>query len=231
MIEIISAGNNEILWPRLSARLGEMLRQVLSTQDAANLAVVGGRSAAVIFDALLAEEVAWNRVHVFMADERLVPADHPDSNFRLLREHLIAPLVRSGRMAPDHAHPFPYDPASPDSGAAAYGRALEKHGARFDIILLSAGEDGHVASLFPHHPALAGELRGFVALHDAPKPPPGRMTASVPLLRTASKAVLIFAGESKRAAYEMFRSPGPIQDCPARLVHSIGEAVVFTDLD
>jgi 6-phosphogluconolactonase len=231
MIEIISAGNNEILWSRIAARLGEMLRQVLSVQGSANLAVVGGRSAAVIFDALLAEEIDWNRVHVFMADERLVSADHPDSNFRLMREHLIVPLVRSGRMEPDHAHPFPYDPASPDAGAAVYGRVLETHGARFDIILLSAGEDGHVASLFPHHPALAWERRGFVVLHDAPKPPPGRMTASVPLLRTASKAVLVFAGESKRDAYGMFRLSGSLEDCPARLVHAIGEAVVFTDLD
>lgn len=214
----------------IAGRLGKMLRQALSERGAVNLAVVGGRSVALIFDALRDEDVDWSRVHLFLADERLVPDDHAESNFRLLRDHLVAPLVRSGRMAPGNAHPFPFDPGSPDFGTAAYGRVLEEHGSRFDIVLLSAGEDGHVASLFPHHGAVAGKELGFLVLHDAPKPPPGRMTASVPLLLSASRAILVFAGESKRDAYEMFRSPGSTQECPARLVHAIAEACVFTAL-
>ena len=218
------------LWSAVAERLGEMLRKALKKRDAVNLAVVGGRSVATVFDALLSEEVDWSRVNLFTADERLVPVDHADRNFRLLHNHLVAPLMRSGRMPPENAHSFPYDPASPDFGAEAYGRVLGDHGGRFDILLLSAGEDGHVASLFPHHPAMADERLGFIALHDAPKPPAGRVTASVPLLLTATQAILMFIGESKRDAFTMFRSPGPLEDCPARLVRAIPEVSVFTDL-
>ncbi len=230
MTEDIFVKKEGRLWPAMAERLGEMLRKALEKRDAVNLAVVGGRSVAAVFDALLAEEADWSRVNLFTADERLVPVDHAERNFRLLHNHLVAPLVRSGRMPPENAHSFPYDPARPDFGAEAYGRVLGDHGGRFDILLLSAGEDGHVASLFPHHPAMANPRSGFVTLHDAPKPPAGRMTASVPLLLTASKAILMFIGESKRDAYTMFTAPGPIADCPARLVHAIPEVSVYTDL-
>jgi 6-phosphogluconolactonase len=230
MAENVFVRNDGKLWSAIAACLGGMLRETLAVKGSANLAVVGGRSVAAVFDALLSERVDWTGVHMFMADERLVPEDHADSNFRLLRSHLVDHLARTGRMAAANAHPFPYDPGSPDCGAAAYGRVLAGHGSRFDVLLLSAGEDGHVASLFPHHPAMTDARRGFMVLRDAPKPPPGRMTASVPLLLTAPKAILLFLGESKRDAYAGFGSAGPVEACPARLVHSIEDAVVFTDL-
>lgn len=216
---------------RAAAHLCRQLLGVLRHKPRAVLAVPGGRSVARIFEALRGEAVDWGRVDVFVLDERLVPLHDPDSNFRLLREHLLEPLRQEGHTGPA-AHPFIADPALPDSGALAYERELEACGSGFDVLLLSAGEDGHVGSLFPDHHCLADPRHGFVVMDDAPKPPPRRMSASLALLLAARAAVLLFAGPAKAGAYARFKDPAtPITSCPARLVLELPEAVVISDLD
>lgn len=223
--------DQDLLLRQAAARLCVALRDVLRVRERAVIAVPGGRSVARVFECMRREELAWSRVHFFMVDERLVPADHPDSNFRLLREHLIEPLQREGRLDAGAGHPFPLDMTSADRGAGTYDRTLADYGSRFDVVLLSAGEDGHVASLFPNHPCVRDERHGFLVMDDAPKPPPGRVTASASLVRTAGVGVLLFLGRGKGRAYEMFLDPavGAVS-CPAKLVLETHSPFVFTDL-
>ena len=116
-------------------------------------------------------------------------------------------------------------------GAGRYERVLAGQGFRYDIILLSAGEDGHVGALFPRHHSLADMHHGFIVMDDSPKPPPERMTSSLSLLRTAQAAVLLFVGAAKREAFDKFKDADcQIIDCPAKLVLSMKDAAVFTDL-
>ena len=96
-------------------------------KDYVVLGVPGGRSAAEIFEALKKEDISWDKVHVFMVDERLVPEDHEDSNFRLVKEHLAEALPE------ENVHPYNEN----------YEQELKKYGGAYDIILLSSGEDGH----------------------------------------------------------------------------------------
>lgn len=217
--------------PRLAARrLCAELRGVLDVRGRAVLAVPGGRSVARVFEAMRQERLDWGQVHVFLVDERLVPMDHPDSNFRLLREHLVDPLAREGRMPPQ-AHPFPGDAPDPQRAARDYDGALAELGSRFDVVLLSAGEDGHVASLFPDHHSLMDARHGFFVMDDAPKPPPGRMSASASLLRACGTGVLLFAGRAKAAAFARFTDPSAsVSSCPAKLMLQMGNPFVFTDL-
>jgi 6-phosphogluconolactonase len=213
------------------SHLCEKLRAALADRESVNLAVPGGRSVAAIFQALLGEQLDWRRVHLFIVDERLVPVDHPDSNFQLLQERLVAPLAQAGRIDPGNAHPFLLDPASADRGAARYEQVLAGFGFRYDVVLLSAGEDGHVGALFPRHHSVEDRHHGFIVMDDSPKPPPGRMTSSLSLLQTASAAVLIFAGAAKREAYGRFNDEScPVSACPAKLALAIGDLTVFTDL-
>ena len=217
---------------RLAAsRVCDTLRDVLSVRERAVIAVPGGRSAARIFETMGREDLDWHRVHFFMVDERLVSLDHPDSNFRLLREHLVEPLAREGRTPPQ-AHPFPGDAPDPERAAGEYGRALEELGSRFDVVLLSSGEDGHVASLFPDHHSVMDARHGFLVMDDAPKPPPGRMSASASLVRACGVGVLLFAGRSKAAAFARFMDPSAsVSSCPAKLVLRMETHYVFTDLE
>lgn len=231
MIRIVREPDPERLLQRAGRELCAKIRDVLARQGRAVLAVPGGRSAAAIFRAMLAEDLDWRRVHFFIVDERLVQADHADSNFRLLRENLVEPLERAGSIEAENAHPFVLDPGVADRGAARYERELAAFGLRYDVILLSAGEDGHVGALFPRHHSAADRHHGFIVMHDSPKPPPGRMSSSLSLMQTAAAAVLLFAGEGKREAFAKFNDEGcSVIDCPARLVRAIADATVFTDL-
>ena len=231
MTAIIREQDQERLLHAAGRHLCERVRGVLAVKRQAVLAVPGGRSAATIFRAMLHEELDWRRVHFFIVDERLVPVDHPDSNFKLLHDHLVAPLAQAGKIDPGNAQPFVLDAASTDRGAARYGRALADLGFRYDVVLLSAGEDGHVGALYPRHHSIEDPHHGYIVMNDSPKPPPGRMTSSLSLMLTASAAVLVFAGAAKCEAWGKFNDKAcPVADCPAKLVLAIGDAAVFTDL-
>ncbi|MDZ7699033.1 MAG: 6-phosphogluconolactonase [Deltaproteobacteria bacterium] len=223
--------DQERLLKSAAHQLCEGIRGVLAEREHVNLAVPGGRNVAKIFQAMQEEEVDWQQVHFFMIDERLVPVDHPDSNYKLLKDHFIDPLAEAGRITPGNAHPFILDPAGADYGAGHYERVLAEHGFRYDIILLSSGEDGHVGALYPHHPSIMDTHHGFLVMHDSPKPPPDRMTSSLSLMQTAEIAVLLFVGEAKHTAMEKFNDAAcSVTDCPAKLVQSVKDAMVFTDL-
>jgi 6-phosphogluconolactonase len=196
------------------------------------LGLCGGRSAEGIFRRLAAcPQLPWKQTHLFMVDERMVPLDHPDSNFALARIHLITPLVKAGLLPPENSHPLELNPTDPESGVAKLTKMFDACGDRFDIALLSAGEDGHIAGLYPNHHSIRSNERLFLTMEDSPKPPPNRLTSSRALLGRSRACVLLFMGEAKRAALDRFLSdPIDVESCPAQIVRQIGETHVFTDL-
>lgn len=231
MVAIITEANQDQLMRHAAQVLCGKVQEILAGQEQVNLAVPGGRSVVPIFKAMRRAPVDWRRVHFFIIDERLAPLDHPDSNYKLLLDHFIAPLITEGRISPENAHPFILDPARPDRGARAYEQTLAEHGMRYDIILLSSGEDGHVGALFPRHHSVMNSHHGFIVMDDSPKPPPGRMTSSLSLMCTAQSALLLLVGEAKRQALRRFNDPTlGVEDCPAKLVLGLDDAAVFTDL-
>lgn len=196
-------------------------------------AVCGGRSVAEIFRRLVAKpEISFAKVHVFMADERVVPRESPDWNGAIIEEYLIGPLVAAGRMAQTQWHPFEGRPNLADFGAAAYSSELKALGGSIDLLLLSAGEDGHIASLFPGqtHGGASGDL--YLPVAHSPKPPSHRISLSAQAVARARGAALLFTGEGKRQALETFiTGSGGESACPARYVLKVGPHQVFTDLN
>jgi 6-phosphogluconolactonase len=232
MVTTIDEKDQGRLLQKAAGVLCEKLRQALAAKTQVNVAVCGGRNVEKIFQVMRGEEVEWRRVHFFIIDERLVPIDHPDSNYKLLKENLVDPLARAGKIPEENAHPFILDPSREDRGAAAYERVLAEHGSRYDIILLSAGEDGHVGALYPNHHSMTNSHHGFIIMHDSPKLPPDRMTSSLCLMQSADIALILFVGEGKREAYNKFKDVQcPVSDCPSKLVLALKDATVFTDLN
>ncbi len=232
MLTTIAERDQERLMEKAAQKLCEKLREALAVKTHVNVAVCGGRNVARIFKEMEGEHVEWQRIHFFIIDERLVPVDHPDSNYKLLRDYLIDPLVRAGRITAESAHPFILDPDREDCGADLYERALAEHGMRYDIILLSSGEDGHVGALYPNHHSVMNRHHGFIVMHDSPKPPADRMTSSLSLMQSADVALILFVGEGKREAYKKFKDERiPLAACPAKVVLALKDTTVVTDLD
>lgn len=200
------------------------------------IGLCGGRSVVGLLSALEQESHdqprdLLARVQFFMVDERLVPLSDEQSNFGGLKKLLFDKLVSEGAISASQLHPFIPDSSAPDYGCAAYLKELERFGGRFTVVVLGVGEDGHVAGLFPSHPALNETARGFFPFFDSPKPPPARMTAGKALVTSADLSLVLLLGEGKRAAWATFSAAAvPPSQCPALLATGARQCVVITDL-
>jgi 6-phosphogluconolactonase len=155
------------------------------------LVLAGGTTPARCYELLADMAVEWGRVTVLFGDERCVPPDHPDSNYRMARQTLL------DRVAPATVLRMPAE-LGPDEGAEEYERTI-KNLIPLDVVILGIGEDGHTASLFPNHPGL--EAKGLVAgIRDSPKPPPERVTLTLETIQGARQVIILATGKGKAEA-------------------------------
>jgi 6-phosphogluconolactonase len=169
-----------------AADIAEALRK-----DSRSLVLAGGTTPQRCYELLSGIELAWGRVSILFGDERCVPPDHPDSNYRMAREALL------DRVSPATVYRMPAE-LGPDEGAALYAHVVAAV-APLDLVVLGVGEDGHTASLFPEHPAL--KATGWTAgIHDSPKPPPERVTLTLRALRDARRVLILATGAGKADA-------------------------------
>ncbi len=197
----------EALATRLIARLVELQRDYRVCQ----VALTGGRIATQAYQRLAAEgprsAVDWGRVELWWGDERFVPADDSDRNAKQALD------VFGGRLAlrPELIHPMPAADGGLDLDAAAEAYAAELGSCVFDICLLGMGPDGHVTSIFPEHPSAYADGR-VIPVRSSPKPPPERISLTLPVLNTASEVWFVVTGSDKAAATKMaLLGAGPVQ--------------------
>lgn len=187
------------------------------------VAMPGGRSIIGMLKILARDTtMRWEGVHFYMVDERLVPIQDEQSNYRQLHELLLGPCKISGV-------PFVYKDTQPDYGKSDYEHELKKVGGAFDIVLLGAGEDGHVAGLYPSHHSITNQETGYLLMDDSPKPPPKRITATRKLIEQSTIGILLFSGQQKKQAFEHFMDPTiPIERCPAKIIERIPTQYIVT---
>ena len=184
----------EILAGRLAA--------ALAARGEAHIALNGGSTPRPVYEQLPALLPDWSGVHLWFGDERCVPPDDAESNYRLAAET----LVPGATIAPDRVHRMRGE-LGPEEGARAYAAELAEHLELddagmpvLDVVHLGLGQDGHTASLFPQHEALRITGWATVAITDSPKPPPERISLSLGCLNAARARVLHTVGEGKREA-------------------------------
>lgn len=168
-----------------------------------SVALAGGSTPALLHGALAQppyrERAPWREIHWFWGDERTVPPDHADSNYRMAMETLLGPLGVSA----DRIHRMPAERPDREQAAAEYEQEIRRHVPcgpggipELDVVFLGVGTDGHTASLFPGSAAL-DELTRLVAANYAPGPNAWRMTMTYPLLRAARHILLFVTGDPK----------------------------------
>jgi len=206
------------------------LRKTIRKKGLAVLAVSGGQSVRGIFELLTEKKILWQKVHIFMVDERLVYLNDKESNYKLVYNTLLKKLIRKNKLPKENLHPFVFT-GKIKRDIENYKRELNAVSDHFDVVLLSAGEDGHIASLFPNHETIKSKKEFYISTNKSPKLPKGRMSASRRLLSKSKVFILLFFGESKRKAFENFNNPRlSICDCPAKIVKQIKKSYVLTDL-
>jgi 6-phosphogluconolactonase len=228
-----------LVYPDLAAlqadaaeRLVALIEQAVAIRGRALVALSGGSAPPGVFrwlcDEPLRGRVPWAVLSLIWADERLVPFDHPDSNYLMARQTLL-----------DHV-PIPSEQVYPvatyyrgDEAAAVYQRQLEAllavHEGQIDVALLGMGPDGHTASLFPGFPQLEAPPEALVvAVTGAPKPPPERITLTAHALNRARTAIFLVAGADKAPQVRTaLRGPYAPATTPAQLVRPPDGQVIW----
>jgi len=183
---------------RLAAEFEAEGQRALSARGRFTIALPGGSVAAAFFPRLARVAFDWPAADFFWVDERGVAPSHSDSNYHAAWTLWLGPVgVPANRI-----HRMPADRDNLAAAAQSYEAELGRiAGAppRLDFVLLGTGPDGHVASLFRAHPLLREDSRAVSFLVDAPKPPPRRMTLTMPILCGAGRVVVAALGESKAA--------------------------------
>lgn len=172
------------------------------------LALPGGSVARQFLPALGQASVDWTRADLFWSDERAVPPEDPESNYGLAS----SAWLQNAGLPPACIHRMPADAADLNAAARQYQStlvALLGSPPVLDVALLGMGPDGHVCSLFPGHPLLTEERQFVAAVFDSPKPPPRRLTLTLPALAACRLVVVAAFGSGKAPVVaEALRDPG-----------------------
>lgn len=210
-----------------------MTAAALAATGPFRVSLSGGSTPKALF-ALLASDAfigrfPWSRVSWYWGDERFVPYDHPESNYRMTREAMLS----KAPVPPENIHPVPAD-GTPEAAALRYEQTLQAaYGAErldptrplFDMTLLGLGPDGHTASLLPGEPVLDERTRWVAAVsHGRPEV---RITMTYPVIESSRQVAFLVAGKEKATIFNSIRRGG--SDVPAARVNPVGDLVWFVD--
>jgi 6-phosphogluconolactonase len=195
---VVVVPDADVLAETVASRLVAKIVDAQAERGTASVVLTGGRIAAKVLrtvkDLPAARAIDWSQVDLWWGDERFLPAGDPDRNETQARAALLDALP----LTAARVHPMPASdgPDGDDAEAAAARYAAELR-VPFDVLMLGVGEDGHVASLFPEHPVLSETGQATAAVHDSPKPPPTRITLTMPTIQSADEVWLVAAGPDK----------------------------------
>lgn len=230
---VVVHNSASLLAEATAARLIVRLTDAQAARGVASVVLTGGRIAAQIYaavrDSPARDAVDWSRVDFWWGDERFLPSGDPDRNETQARSAFLTALP----IDPARVHPMPASdgPHGADSAAAAaaYAASLGTDLPPFDVVLLGVGEDGHVASIFPGHP-VGTDPRPVADVRDSPKPPPVRLTLTLPVLSSGAEVWLLASGAGKADAVREALTSSP-PHLPAAMVHGRERTLWLVDRD
>ncbi|GAX62421.1 6-phosphogluconolactonase/glucosamine-6-phosphate isomerase/deaminase [Candidatus Scalindua japonica] len=196
--------------------------QTIRNNGVCNVVLSGGSTPGGVFSLLASDsnrdQVDWGRIHIFWGDERMVPPEHNDSNFRMARETLLDHI----KISDKNVHRIRGEIA-PELAAAEYVELLNDHfkGSLpcFDLVLLGLGEDGHTASLFPETDAVEESEKNVVAVF-VPKLDTWRVTLTLAVINAAREVLFLVSGKSKSEIIQrIISTKQPVKELPATMVN------------
>lgn len=219
----------ESLAASVAARFLTKVIDLLDENDSVDICLTGGSTGIAVLAAVGAnparEGIDWSRVAFWWGDERYLPRGDADRNDTQAHAALLDLLpVPAGNL---HPFPAPGEHASIEEAADAYAAELGE--TVFDITFLGVGPDGHVASLFPDHPTVRETERRVVAETDSPKPPPQRLSLTLPVINASERVWLVLAGADKAGALGLALADANVASVPVAGVRGRRRTVFFVD--
>jgi 6-phosphogluconolactonase len=236
---VIVYSDRDALANAVAARFIAKMVDLIEEFDEASVVLTGGSAGIAVLAAISAsparDSVDWSRVNVWWGDERWLPAGDAERNEVQARDALLSQVA----LDPARVHPF----AASDSGLSlqeaseAYATELLTHTPanatmpHFDITFLGMGPDGHVASLFPDRPGVRETSSTVIAVTNSPKPPPERLTLTLPTINSSARVWLVVAGSDKASALGLTLAGASIDEVPAAGVQGRRKTLFFVDAD
>ncbi|MBW4041636.1 MAG: 6-phosphogluconolactonase [Acidobacteria bacterium] len=224
----------------VAARFLTKLTDLLDEYHHVNVALTGGTAGGqgvqhAIASSPMRGAIDWSRVHFWWGDERFLPQGDPDRNETQAREALLDHIP----VPPENIHPFPSSDVVSDieEAAGVYAAELAAHAdpalrltvPRFDITFLGVGPDGHIASLFPEHDVRVDDDRLVIADRHSPKPPPERLSLTLPVINSSQRIWMVLAGAEKASALGLALAGASPIEVPAAGAQGRRRTVFFVD--
>jgi 6-phosphogluconolactonase len=229
LIEVTAGANSQVTrWHSLrdpDVLATEVARAVLALADEAisrhgvfRIVLAGGKTPAMAYRQLVSASTSWPAWQVYFGDERCLPRDHPERNDVMAARHWLDRVD----IPQENVHRIPAELGA-EIAASEYAQTV-RPALPFDLVLLGMGEDGHTASLFPGDDLTVPGLA--LAVHDAPKPPPERVSLSLVALNHCSNMIVMVSGRNKQGAVQRWRQGDPL---PVAAVHADQGVDVYLD--
>jgi 6-phosphogluconolactonase len=229
--------DKESLAGSVAARFITKTIDILDEFDEAHIVLTGGTMGSAVLAAIrsspASHTIDWSRLHFWWGDERFVPKHDADRNDLQAREALLDHVpVDESKV---HAFPSSDEIEDLDEAARVYARELERaapDGAaypRFDIMFLGVGPDGHIASLFPGHDEIRITDVTVVPVRNSPKPPPERLSLTLPVIQSADRIWMVLAGADKASAIGLALAGASVDEVPVAAARGRKRTVFFVD--
>ncbi|XP_015920240.1 6-phosphogluconolactonase [Parasteatoda tepidariorum] len=218
-VEVNVCSNEIEVISSLSKLIESKANETLQKNNCFRVGLSGGSLIKFLCKGLPSVNTNWQKWQFFFCDERLVPFDDKESTFGCYKRDLmpLIPITESQFITIDPS-------LKGEDSAQDYTRKIEQEFRisssfpKFDLLLLGIGPDGHTCSLFPNHPLLKEEKKWVASIDDSPKPPPSRITLTLPVLNNSKCAVFATIGESKAEILKEILEGNSVQPLPAALV-------------
>ncbi len=201
-------------------RIFEVLTSTLAEKPLAHISLTGGSMGIAVLAELARHprlsEVDFSKVHFWWSDERFVAAGHEDRNEQQAKDALLSQLDIPAKNLHIMGSTDTFE--TPEAAAQAYAAELAEYAEKddaapvFDLTLLGMGPDGHIASLFPHREEIHLREGVALAIHDSPKPPPTRVSLTLPVIRASQRIWFLIAGSDKAEATARLTEAAKLSD-------------------